>query len=218
MRNCVGYIMTCCLFLSISRQRKWCFHLVQASNAVPTFASFVTRIVANEKTFQCRSSCQNTLSSSPLSAMDYDKILPKDIPRRKEILVGLEAVSKACSVAKALQPNYRVKLDGMAAHSKVEMGVMKADLSPVTIADFAVQALVLSKLHDSFKRDAFIAEESSDSLKKDHSLAASVLEATERTDWTFNDLFSSIDLGKMYEDENLMSQKDRVWTCDPIGK
>ena len=42
----------------------------------------------------------------------------------------------------------------------------KEDSSPVTIADFAVQALVIYCLSESFPSDRFIAEESSELLRE----------------------------------------------------
>ena len=43
----------------------------------------------------------------------------------------------------------------------------KDDKSPVTIADFAVQALVIYHLQKAFPNDLFIAEETSELLKAD---------------------------------------------------
>ena len=221
MRSYVSSGMTFTMLFAISRQQgRRSIHEVQASNLVPTFTSLATRgrTGRNGQSSQFANKSQDALFMDHLSAMDYDKILPLDIPRRKEILIGLEAVSKACSVAKMLQPDYPVDLEGKKVNAKVDLGVIKADLSPVTIADFAVQALVLSKLHNSFEQDGFIAEESSESLQNDINLAESVLKATGKADWTLNDLFLSIDLGKMYKNEQVISKKQRIWTCDPIGK
>lgn len=53
----------------------------------------------------------------------------------------------------------------------------KADLSPVTVADFAVQALLTSVLHRAFPGDAFVGEESAAALRADPALAAGVWEA-----------------------------------------
>ncbi|KAF1849918.1 carbohydrate phosphatase [Cucurbitaria berberidis CBS 394.84] len=47
----------------------------------------------------------------------------------------------------------------------------KADDSPVTIADFAAQALLISVLHAVFPEDAFIGEESADALRSNETLA-----------------------------------------------
>lgn len=43
--------------------------------------------------------------------------------------------------------------------------VAKDDLSPVTIGDFAIQALLTSTIHASFPQDRFVGEESADALR-----------------------------------------------------
>ena len=152
-----------------------------------------------------------------VSIVDYDHILPKDLPRRKDVLVGLEAVRKACSAADLLQPDYPIDLEKKSGLED-DLGLMKEDLSPVTIADFAAQAIVLRTLYDAFgDQDGFIAEESSESLRNDSVLASNVLKATKRDDWSLEELFSAIDLGKMYINKKTQGKK-RIWTCDPIGK
>lgn len=50
----------------------------------------------------------------------------------------------------------------------------KADNSPVTIADFAAQAIIISALHAVYPADAFLGEESADQLRKNEGLAERV--------------------------------------------
>ena len=50
---------------------------------------------------------------------------------------------------------------------KGQGAVSKDDKSPVTIADFAVQALVIYYLSEAFPSDRFIAEESSELIRGD---------------------------------------------------
>lgn len=146
------------------------------------------------------------------SSIDYHNLLPENITRRSDLLVGLEAVRKACIVTKALQPDHPTEFE----KRDDDLSIMKEDFSPVTVADFAAQAIVLSRLHQAFPEDGFIAEESSQSLRRDNALASRVLLATREATWAFDDLFSSIDLGKMYENSKLIRNKARIWTCDPI--
>ncbi|CAI6338625.1 unnamed protein product [Periconia digitata] len=47
----------------------------------------------------------------------------------------------------------------------------KADDSPVTVADFAAQALIISALHAAYPDDAFLGEESADQLRSNPALA-----------------------------------------------
>ncbi|KAF2635838.1 carbohydrate phosphatase [Massarina eburnea CBS 473.64] len=52
----------------------------------------------------------------------------------------------------------------------------KADDSPVTIADFAAQALIIAALHAVYPSDSFLGEESADQLRKNDGLAERVWE------------------------------------------
>ena len=52
----------------------------------------------------------------------------------------------------------------------------KADDSPVTIADFAAQALLISAIHSVYPDDAFLGEESADALRSNDALADRVWE------------------------------------------
>jgi 3'(2'), 5'-bisphosphate nucleotidase len=56
----------------------------------------------------------------------------------------------------------------------------KADSSPVTIADFAAQALLISTLHAAFPSDAFLGEESAAALRENDALAERVWELVQR--------------------------------------
>ena len=136
---------------------------------------------------------------------DYDE-LPKDFPRRNDVLVALQAVRKACQVTNDLQPG-RIGGD----ISTVE----KSDMSPVTVADYACQASVLHDLHTAFPNDSFIAEESSIALDKDRELAEQVLAASSLSNVEL--VKQSIDLGKDYLLwETRGGRPPRVWCLDPI--
>ena len=142
------------------------------------------------------------------AAACYDE-LPKDFPRRQDVLVALEAVRKATAMTSELQPE---SSSGIAT-------VNKLDTSPVTVADFAAQAIVLRHLKDTFKDDSFIAEESSSVLDDDSDLARQVLEASRMNDMDL--LKRSIDLGKEYErwdttTTTTTGRPPRVWCLDPI--
>lgn len=144
--------------------------------------------------------------------------LPNDLPRREDVMVALDAVRRACSITSQLQPD----------HSDDIGTVSKADLSPVTVADFAVQGLILKLLNDTYPNDGFIAEEDSTSLQSDATLCHMVASATALAP---NVVMDAIDLGKSYKkwDSNNFSSSDidnpqqqhrrrpsRVWVLDPI--
>lgn len=143
-------------------------------------------------------------SSLSLSVEEYNE-LPTDFPRRDDALVALAAVRKACAVTIALQPELQ----------RTITTVSKLDLSPVTVGDFAAQAIVLKHLRDAFEQDSFIAEESSQALSDDDTLANQVLAATSMGN--IDILKRSIDLGKEYELwKGNTERPSRVWSLDPI--
>ncbi|KAK4210246.1 hypothetical protein QBC37DRAFT_36952 [Rhypophila decipiens] len=54
--------------------------------------------------------------------------------------------------------------------------ISKSDASPVTAADFAAQALLISAIHGAFPADSFVGEEDADSLRQDPLLAIQVFD------------------------------------------
>lgn len=54
--------------------------------------------------------------------------------------------------------------------------VTKHDASPVTVADFAAQALLIAALHAAFPADAFVGEEDSAELRRDGQLLSKVFD------------------------------------------
>lgn len=73
--------------------------------------------------------------------------------RAGEIRVALEAVRAACRACRAVQQ----RLAGAALE--------KADRSPVTVADFAAQAIICQRLGAAFPGDAVVGEEGSAALR-----------------------------------------------------
>ena len=143
--------------------------------------------------------------------------LPTDFPRRADVLVALAAVRQACRITQDLQP-----LQGPSTTSTTTSNsnkittVEKADLSPVTVADYAVQALILHILHSHFSQDGCIAEESSDALRDDEALCQQVVVATRSL--TREQTLASLDLGKSYTkwETTPQNRPKRVWCLDPI--
>ena len=95
----------------------------------------------------------------------------------------------------------------------VGKGLAKDDKSPVTVADFAAQALIGKRLEESFPEMGFVGEESSDSLRTDegretldqitHFIRQIVPEATD------DDVCGWIDRGAGKPTQNF-------WTLDPV--
>ena len=163
-------------------------------------------------------SCHSSSTSLQPSTTDYKDELPPDFPRRHDVLVALEAVRKACRVTQILQPEHARRSNNS---ENIINTVTKQDLSPVTVADFAAQAVVLNHLHTAFPADSFIAEESSLPLVQDENLAQQVVAAAALADASaalIEGICQSIDLGKQYETWNDATnpRPPRVWCLDPI--
>ncbi|KAK0727504.1 hypothetical protein B0T26DRAFT_847167 [Lasiosphaeria miniovina] len=81
-----------------------------------------------------------------------------DSPFAHELRVAFAALERAAKISQAV----------MARSDKGT--VSKEDLSPVTVADFAVQALLTATFHDAFPGDGFVGEESSAKLRESPAL------------------------------------------------
>ncbi len=113
--------------------------------------------------------------------------------------VAVRAVAEAGVLARKVQSTAR--------------SVVKADSSPVTVADFGVQAYIISKLHKAFPDAKFIAEETTDALS-DPKLLDAVLAAVNGAgaEMTREELLNTIDLcGYEGSDPN-----QRTFILDPI--
>ncbi len=90
-----------------------------------------------------------------------------------------------------------------------EDSITKKDKSPVTIADYASQAIVCSILNGEFPSIPIVGEEDSGSLKQDENKA--VLEKIKSFlgDWNPDQIIDAIDLGNG-------EATDLFWTLDPI--
>lgn len=81
-----------------------------------------------------------------------------DSPYRRELTVAFGALQKAAQL-------------GQSIISSDDKGVIeKEDLSPVTVADFAIQALLIATFKNAFPDDSFVGEEDSSSLRANEAL------------------------------------------------
>lgn len=121
--------------------------------------------------------------------------------KRSEIAFALEVVEQACVIAETVRREM--------ASSVME----KKDLSPVTVADFAIQAFIAKKLAEQFPDDPLVAEESSEALREKG--GAEILKRikpllTPHFPKVFDeDIAAWIDRGQQ-------SPSRRFWTLDPI--
>ena len=106
-----------------------------------------------------------------------------------------------------------------------ESSVKKSDFSPVTVGDFAVQALLTAALHGAFEDNDFLAEESADELQNNRPLLEQVWHLVESVRSTFSDGIPAISTPQSKEDvldlidlggKNESSNGQRTWVFDPI--
>lgn len=104
-------------------------------------------------------------------------------------------------------------------------GITKDDASPVTVADFAAQALLIAAVRASFPDDGFLGEEAADALRRDPDLCARVWQLVSSTAVTdpktgeplatpasVDEMLELIDLGG----RNPGGDTGRIWMMDPI--
>ena len=152
--------------------------------------------------------------SSSTSDLQYIPVaLPETFKeRREDVHVALLSVLRASIVCRRLQP-----ID--AADIKT---LSKKDASPVTVGDFASQAVALATIHNTFaKSDMYIAEEGSDALRNDKELLQKVWGAVNHVHEgglnSHHDLLKAIDYGQgIGEAAQSSAPKRRVWVLDPI--
>jgi len=186
----------------------WLIFLLEARHAFTFATRSSSSSFAGPHSFSSTTSTASTRWSSSSDTAPDDKELPPDLSRRPDVLRALQAVREACHVTKALQPVDRDALDE---------AVQKTDRSPVTVADFAVQARILHALqqHNTEAGAGFIAEEDSAALREDAALCAQVADAA---GLTVDQVVAAIDLGKTYNkwNGNDNQRPKHVWCLDPI--
>ena len=139
-----------------------------------------------------------------LSSVKFDRNIGPGGRFQSELNAAYFAVHKASFISRSLQKSL---LKGEGSMSK------KEDRSPVTMADFAVQVLVIQHLIKAFPTDKFIAEESSAQLRDDAELRQGVQQVLEQStgeSWPTDRIYNVLDNG-VFE-----GVSERVWVLDPI--
>ena len=87
----------------------------------------------------------------------------------------------------------------------------KADRSPVTIADYAVQAFVAKAIQDNFPGDMLVGEESGSTLREDKNLLNGVVDQLEP-------FYSSVNAENVSKwiDQGKGTSGNRFWVLDPV--
>ena len=118
----------------------------------------------------------------------------------QELGVAVEAVRSAAKVCRAVQANL-----------VTEDTLQKKDRSPVTVADFASQAVVCAHLAEAFGPDPVVAEEGSAELRTDAN-AALRASVAQHAGMSESQALGAIDRGGNTPDDHT----ERFWTLDPI--
>lgn len=134
-------------------------------------------------------------------------------PYAKELQIACLTVQRATLLTKRL----------LAAVDKGSLD--KDDDSPVTIADFAAQALIIGAIHQAFPEDEFVGEEDSTALRQDPTLLDRTWELVTSTRLddeasesllhapdTKEEMLQLIDLGA----QGQCTPRSRAWVLDPV--
>lgn len=120
---------------------------------------------------------------------------------RPDIRFALEMVEAACRIGKRVQAEMNVE------------GIEKSDLSPVTVADYAIQAYIGRRLREAFPDLQLVGEESADALRGDDAAGTRRLIAQavqhEIADASESVICDWIDYGTA-------DAEGAYWTIDPI--
>lgn len=123
-------------------------------------------------------------------------------PYEREQAVAIEAVRNASFLCRAVQ-------------SDIASGVLdKADRSPVTIADFASQALVCRALMQHFPDDPVVGEEDAASLRRPEN--AALLQRVVEQIRSHTAAATDVDTCTWIDHGNTGRHEPRFWTLDPV--
>ena len=120
-----------------------------------------------------------------------------------ELQSGIKAVLKASRVCRSVQK--------MLVNEET---IKKKDKSPVTVGDYAVQAIIINELTKINNNIPFIAEEESNTLKEDKNVLAKVLKSVQSIDNRITEqrLLELMDIGG----HTTSTTSTYWWTLDPI--
>ncbi|KAL6062622.1 3'(2'),5'-bisphosphate nucleotidase [Balamuthia mandrillaris] len=133
------------------------------------------------------------------------KVLDEDLREyAEERAAAIRAVLKASLLCRKVQ-------ESLVSEETIE----KKDRSPVTVADFAAQAVIISELTKAFPRYPFIAEENSKALAEQEDLRRKVWSHVHQVLPYLEEekLLETIDKGK---NKKIDSDTKLWWTIDPV--
>lgn len=135
-----------------------------------------------------------------------------DSPYRRELEAAIEVAQTAARISR------EVLAAAQADASAGSFDLIKDDLSPVTVADFAIQALLARTLGDAFPQDGLIGEESADELRQNPKLLSRVLAVLAQCapNIPFRDADHLCQVIDSCATLNPDARPGRVWVFDPI--
>lgn len=132
----------------------------------------------------------------------------------KEFLIAQLAIQRASILSQLILKDY--------AQKYASKTITKEDHSPVTIADFAVQSVIISSITEHFPGDLFIAEESGSDIVDRSDLKALIKEYIGKADAEFNKyqyqykFKSEFDIVENLNKKVQKQGSSRFWILDPI--
>ncbi len=120
------------------------------------------------------------------------------------LATALEAVRNACAVCRAVQER-----------AEDASALAKDDRSPVTIADFAAQAVIIRALNDAFPGDPVVAEEDSSQLRRPEN-APILGRVCEHVRSLYQEMGREEILRTIDRGDGAGGPSERFWTLDPI--
>jgi 3'(2'), 5'-bisphosphate nucleotidase len=120
----------------------------------------------------------------------------------EELRIGIRAVQRAGAVCRRVAQGFdRIR------------ALEKDDRSPVTMADFASQAVISRFIRNAFPDDPIVGEETADALEKNPEFGKQVL-ALAREEVDFTSLADAVDAVEYCSRDT--DFRKRYWTLDPI--
>ncbi|KAK3988958.1 hypothetical protein QBC44DRAFT_328495 [Cladorrhinum sp. PSN332] len=139
-----------------------------------------------------------------------------DSPYTKELIAAIAAVRLAAQISLTVLSQSQTTASSSLTNPDSSSTLIKDDLSPVTIADFAIQALLTTHLSQHFPSHSFIGEESADGLRANPHLLQRVLQILTLSDpstpWTADSICTKIDSCTALT----CPSPDFTWIFDPI--
>ncbi|KAK4180695.1 putative 3',5'-bisphosphate nucleotidase [Triangularia setosa] len=159
----------------------------------------------------CRANIPLAPESRHTLTHDTNKLTERmDSPLHHELTLALGLARQAALVSRTVLSEFFLTQQ----KSQVD-SVTKSDFSPVTVADFAIQALLAGTLSQEFPNDALVGEESADELRENPQLlqqVAAVLKVAQGG-WEARDENHVCDVIDLCKGEE---KKRRTWVFDPI--